>query len=209
MGYQPKGAGVGYRDQWLRHAGGVSHHSEVVLHAFDREVPTGPISLLDVGVENGGSLEVWRDILPEGSEVMGLDSDPRCADLGLPVAVGDVLDQGSVAAALRGKWFDLIVDSTGTMSSWTWPYLRAGGRLILEDYEKGAMVDLVADVAEGRSSWLPVEEIMRVTVFPHVAVVEKRNPRVIPYIRVMVGNFADVTGEDALRDQGIKRILVD
>lgn len=200
---------MGYRDQWLKHPGGVSHHCEVVLHAFDREMPTGPISLLDVGVENGGSLEVWRDVLPEGSEVLGLDIDPRCADLGLPVVIADVLDQGSVAGALRGRWFDLIVDSTGVMSSWTWPYLRAGGRMIFEDYDKDSLMDLVADVADGRSSWLPVEEIMRVTVFPHVAVVEKRNPRVIPYIRVMVGNFAEVTSEESLREQGIKRILVD
>ena len=200
---------MGYRDQWLKHPGGVSHHCEVVLHAFDREMPTAPVTMLDVGVENGGSLEVWRDVLPEGSEVLGLDIDPRCADLGLPVVIADVLDQGSVAGALRGRWFDLIVDSTGTMSSWTWPYLRAGGRMIFEDYDKESLMDLVADVADGRSSWLPVEEIMRVTVFPHVAVVEKRNPRVIPYIRVMVGNFAEVTSEESLREQGIKRILVD
>lgn len=200
---------MGYRDQWLKHPGGVSHHSEVVLHAFDREMPTGPVSLLDVGVENGGSLEVWRDVLPEGSEVLGLDIDPRCADLGLPVVIADVRDHGSVAGALRGMRFDLIVDSTGTMSPWTWPFLRAGGRLILEDYGTRPLLDLVEDVAENRPSWLPVEEIMRVTVFPHVAVVEKRNPRVIPYIRVLVGNFAEVTSEEDLRDRGIKRILVD
>jgi hypothetical protein len=95
------------------------------------------------------------------------------------------------------------------MSPWTWPYLRAGGRLILEDYEQDPLLDLVADVAADRPSWLPVEEIMRVTVFPHVAVVEKRNPRVIPYIRVMVGNFDDVTPERTLAERGIKRILVD
>lgn len=200
---------MGYRDQWLRHAGAMSRHSEVVLHAFDRETPTGPVSVLEVGVENGGSLEVWQEVLPEGSSVLGLDIDPRCADLGLPVVIGDVRDQGSVAAALRGRWFDLIVDSSGTMSPWTWPYLRSGGRLILEDYDTTTLLDLVADVADDRPSWLPVEEIMRVTVFPHVAVVEKRNPRVIPYIRVMVGNFGDVVDERTLAEQGVKRILVD
>lgn len=187
----------------------MSRHSEVVLHAFDRETPTGPVSVLEVGVENGGSLEVWQEVLPEGSSVLGLDIDPRCADLGLPVVIGDVRDQGSVAAALRGRWFDLIVDSSGTMSPWTWPYLRSGGRLILEDYDTTTLLDLVADVADDRPSWLPVEEIMRVTVFPHVAVVEKRNPRVIPYIRVMVGNFGDVVDERTLAEQGVKRILVD
>ena len=209
MGYEPKGAGVGYRDQWLRHAGLMSHHSEVVLHAFDREMPTGPISVLEVGVENGGSLEVWKEILPDGSDVLGLDIDPRCASIGLPVVTADVRDHGSVAGALRGRWFDLIVDSSGTMSPLTWPYLRSGGRLMFEDYDPDRLLDLVADVADDRPSWLPTEEIMRVTVFPHVAVVEKRNPRVIPYIRVMVGNFGDVIDEDTLAGRGIKRVLVD
>jgi hypothetical protein len=199
---------MGYRNQWLNHAGAVSHHREVVLHAFEKETPTEPVRLLDVGVGNGGSLEVWREVLPEGSSVTGLDIDPRCAELGLPVVVCDVTDQGSVAAALRGEWFDLIIDSTGTMSPWTWPFLRSGGRLILEDYEPDVLMELVRGVALDDSSWLPVEEIMRVSVLPHVAVVEKRTPRVVPYINIMVGNFADVTGEKVLIESGIKRVLV-
>lgn len=200
---------MGYRDRWLEHAGAVSRHYEVVLHAFDRETPTGPIDLLDVGVENGGSLEVWADILPEGSTVLGLDSDPRCADLGLEVLTVDVTDRDAVKTSLHGRWFDLIVDSTGTMSPWTWAFLRPGGRLILEGYEPGSVQDLVQGVAEDSSSWLPIEEVMRVTVFPHIGIVEKRNPRVLPYIEIMVGNFADVTGERDLIDSGVKRVLLE
>jgi hypothetical protein len=40
-------------------------------------------------------------------------------------------------------------------------------------------------------------------------VIEKRYPRVIPYIDIAVGNFADVTGEEELMRQGVKRVLVD
>jgi len=58
-------------------------------------------------------------------------------------------------------------------------------------------------------TWLPRDEIMRVTVYPHVLPVEKRNPRVIPYIEIMVGNFAEVVDEATLIDQGVKRVLVD
>jgi hypothetical protein len=66
----------------------------------------------------------------------------------------------------------------------------------------------VADVAADQDSWLPTEEIMRVTVYPRVTVVEKRHPRVVPYVDVMVGNFADVTGEEFLIGQGVKRVIV-
>jgi hypothetical protein len=199
---------MGYRDTWLNHAGAVSWHSEVVLHAFDRELPSNPVNLLDVGVANGGSMEVWSEILPEGSTVTGIDVDPACADLGLPVLIGDVTDEVWLRDALRGQWFDLIIDSTQTMSPVPWVFLRPGGRLILEGYDHDVVTGLVADVAADKDSWLPTEEIMRVTVYPKVCIVEKRHPRVIPYVDVMVGNFADVTGEDSLIREGVKRVIV-
>ena len=200
---------MGYRDRWLNHAGAISRHYEVALHAFEREIPDEPISLLEVGVENGGSLEVWKDVLPEGSTVLGVDVDPRCAELGLDVLTLDILDRDGVKEALRGKWFDVIIDSTATMSPWTWAFLRPGGRLIFEGYDTKSVQDLVQGLAEDESSWLPIEEIMRISVFQHVTVLEKRNPRVIPYIEIMVGNFADVTGEKDLLESGVKRVLVE
>jgi len=87
-------------------------------------------------------------------------------------------------------------------------FLRPGGRLILEGYDIELVSRLVTDVAADQDSWLPTEEIMRVTVYPKVVVIEKRHPRVVPYVDVMVGNFADVTSEDSLIRQGIKRVIV-
>lgn len=199
---------MGYRDSWLNHAGCVSWHSEVVLHAFDREMPAMPANLLDIGVGNGGSMEVWIDVLPVGSIVTGIDVDPACANLGLPVHIGDVTDEAWLRETLNGKWFDVIVDSTSMMSAFPWVFLRPGGRLILEGYDPKLLCRLVADVAADQDSWLPSEEIMRVTVYPHVAVIEKRHPRVVPYVDVMVGNFAEVESEEFLIRQGIKRVIV-
>jgi hypothetical protein len=186
----------------------MSRHFEVVLHAFDREIPSVPLRLLDVGVENGGGVEIWRDILPEGSEVLGVDIDPACGRLGLPVLVGDVRDRSWVQEALRGRWFDVVIDSTGAMSPNLWPYLVKGGRMVFENYEPSVVAGLVEAVAHQREGWLPVEEILKVTVYPHVAVVEKSNPRAVPYLEVVSGNFADVTGEDFLIGQGVKSVIV-
>lgn len=196
-----------FRSRWLSHAGLMSRHYEVVLHAFDREIPAVPLRLLDVGVENGGSLEIWQEILPEGSEVLGIDSDPACGRLGLPVLVGDVRDRAWVREALRGRWFDVVIDSTGTMTSNLWPYLVKGGRMLFENYHPYTLTALSQAVAHGSDSWLPTEEILRVTVYPHVAVVEKSNPRVVPFLEVMSGNFADVVSEEALREQGVRIVV--
>jgi len=199
---------MGYRAAWLNHAGLGSRHSEVTIHAFDRNLPLDPARVLVAGVENGGAMEVWADILPAGSQVVGLDSDPRCATLGLDVRIGDVTDDGFVRGEFRHEWFDLIVDSTGTMTGNLWPFLRAGGRLFLEGYDTGRLMALVEAVADDVPGWLPTEEVMRVDVFPHVAVVEKRNPRVLPYMEILVGNFCDVVSEAELLGRGIRRVVV-
>ena len=199
---------MGYRAAWLNHASLVSRHFEVIFHAFDRELPNRPIKVLDVGVENGGSIEVWQSVLPEGSEIVGLDVRPECANLGLPVVTCDVLDELQVREVLRGRWFDVIVDSTGVMSPWPWVFLRAGGKLILERYDTDVIAGLVRGVANDSDGWLPIEEVMRVSVYPHVVVVEKRNPRVLPYVEAMVGNFAEVVEEAELISAGVRRVII-
>jgi len=195
---------MGYRAEWMKHAGAMSRHVEVALHAIDRETPDGDLRVLVAGVENGGAVEVWQAL---GADVVGLDKDPRCGDLGLPVEVCDVLDEGSVRGALRGRVFDLIVDQTRAGSPWLWPFLRSGGRILFEDLPAGLVDELSSAVAGDVETWLPVEEIMRVSVFPRVTVVEKRNPRVVPYLDVMVGNFADITGERALIESGARWVV--
>ena len=200
---------MGYRDNWLRHAGSVSRHSEVVLHAYDREIPIRPMRMLLIGVENGGSLEVWRDTLPAGSEVIGLDINPACGSLpDLNVVTCDVSDKQALRRALAGQYFDTIIDSTSTMSPYPWPFLRPQGVYVYEGYQTDMMMILIRDLALDGESWLPVEEILRVDMYPDVAVIEKRQPRVTPYLQIMTGNFCDVTDEREFVAAGVKRVVL-
>lgn len=195
---------MGYRSEWLGHAGAVARHVEVALHAIDRETPEGDLRVLIAGAENGGAIEVWQKI---GAEVLGLDKDPACADLGLPVQICDVNDESSVRGALHGRIFDVIIDSTREGSPWMWPFLRSGGRIIFEDLPHVKTLELASCVSLDKETWLPVEEIMRISIFPRVTVVEKRNPRVLPYLDIIAGNFADVTGEQALLAKGARWVV--
>jgi hypothetical protein len=164
--------------------------------------------MLIVGVENGGCVEVWQQCAAEGSTVLGLDIDPRCADLPIPVSCCDITDRAWVDAELVGQMFDVIIDSTNTMSGNLWPYLEAGGFYFYEGYSSTLISALVADLSASLDSWLPIEEVMRVSTYEHVVVIEKRNPKVVPYLEVLVGNFADITTEEELRAQGVKRVIV-
>jgi hypothetical protein len=199
---------VGYRDHYLNHAGCIAVQNEATLHALDRSIPARPLAMLLIGVGNGGVVEIWRKSLPDGSTVTALDSDPAAVELpGLGVIGCDTKDRIAIRHALKGQWFDVVIDATGMMQPYAWPFLRPGGILIYETYNPEMIMMLARDLALGDDSWLPIEEVMRVDVYQSCAVVEKRNPRVVPYLDVMTGNFADVTPESVYYAAGAKRVI--
>lgn len=200
---------MGYRASWLENTGAIADHHESVIHAFDREIPERPMNMLLVGVRNGGSLEVWRSALPEGAQVIGLDNNPDCQALpGVEILECDATVKHAVRAALRGRVFDVVIDSTSTMQPYVWPFLRAGGLYVYEGYRPEMMLMLANDLALDDDSWLPIEEVMRIGVYPGCLVVEKRYPRVIPYMDLMTGNFSDVIPEETLLARGVRRVVV-
>ena len=199
---------MGYRAAWLSNAGAVSRHYEDTLHALDREIPLRPLRLLIAGVDNGGAVEVFRNVLPEGSTVTALDKNPECATLqGIDVLVGDVTDRDWIKGTFKGRMFDAVVDSTRTHSPWLWAFLEPGGVLVLEDYDTASAMTLVQALMNENESWLPMEEVLRINVFPHSLVIEKRHARVLPYLNIMTGNFADVTSEADMFNNSVKRVI--
>jgi hypothetical protein len=199
---------VGYRDHFLNHAGCIAVQNEATIHALDRSIPSRPIALLLIGIGNGGVVEIWRNALPEGSSVIALDSDPVAVELpGLGVIRCDTQNRIEVRDALKGQWFDVVIDATTTMQPYAWPFLRPGGILIYEGYVPEMIMMLARDLALEDDSWLPIEEVMRVDIYQSCAVVEKRNPRVVPYLDVMTGNFADITPESVYYAAGAKRVI--
>lgn len=199
---------MGFRDNWMNHIGAISVHNEATLHAYDREIPPRPLAMLLVGIGNGGDVEVWQASLPQGSSVTAMDSDPACQQIpDVVVEACDVTQPDQVRSCLRGRWFDVVIDRTGTMQPYVWPFLRAGGVYIYEGYNVDMVMMLVRDVATDNASWLPIEEIMRVDVYESCVVLEKRNPKVVPYLEVVTGNFAEVTPESMYYGRGAKRVL--
>ena len=58
------------------------HYLPIYEVVFSRSTALGqPIRLLEIGVQNGGSLQVWSKYLPEGSTIVGIDIDPACVRL--------------------------------------------------------------------------------------------------------------------------------
>ncbi|CAH0194090.1 class I SAM-dependent methyltransferase [Roseomonas sp. CECT 9278] len=134
---------------FLAHDGRVSDKWEQYLAIYDRELArfrdaAGPVRLLEIGVQNGGSLELWSKYLPPGSSVVGMDIDPRCGALtfagDITVLVGDAADPATLDRLLGDRGFDIIIDDGSHVSrdiiatfEACFPRLAPGGLFLIED----------------------------------------------------------------------------
>jgi hypothetical protein len=75
-----------------------------------------PIALLEIGVENGGSLEIWDRYFPGASAIIGCDIDPACEMLRfksdtIHIVTGDASSQNCARQiGLVASDLDIIVD---------------------------------------------------------------------------------------------------
>ncbi|WP_375460201.1 class I SAM-dependent methyltransferase [uncultured Enterovirga sp.] len=163
---------------FFEHVGHQSDKWEQYLGIYEAElgcyVDEGrPIRLLEIGVSNGGSLEIWRKFLPEGSEIVGIDINPECGKLtvseGIEVFVGDASDKATLDALLGDRSFDVIVDDGSHRSDHIistfealFPRLRGGGKYVVEDLhasywedwgggfrKPGAAIEYFKDLVDG------------------------------------------------------------
>lgn len=105
-----------------------------------------PIKLLEIGVQNGGSLETWSDYFSNAVLLTGCDIDPKCGDLQysdtrIKIVVGDA----NIATTYHkitelSPQFDIVIDdgshkSTDIINSFInyFPLLSPGGVFVVED----------------------------------------------------------------------------
>jgi hypothetical protein len=75
-----------------------------------------PVRLLEIGVQAGGSLEVWAEYFEAGQQIIGCDIDRACGQLPyddprIKVVIGDVTDENTIAAIDKHTTqFDVIID---------------------------------------------------------------------------------------------------
>jgi hypothetical protein len=106
-----------------------------------------PVSLVEVGVLHGGSLNMWSHCLGEQARIYGVDIDPECkryAHNNIVVAIGDQQDrQFWQAFKAQAPAVDILIDDGGhrpeqqivTLEEML-PHLRPGGVYICEDIHR-------------------------------------------------------------------------
>ena len=136
-------------DLYRHHQGKVSDKWSLYLQEYDRlfsPYRTGPINFLEIGIQNGGSLEIWSKYFPNATSLIGCDINRQCEGLRyqdprIKVVIGDVnTDTCEDAILASAKAFDLILDdgshtSTDIVRSFVryFRHLKDGGTFVVED----------------------------------------------------------------------------
>lgn len=134
---------------YLQHRGKVSDKWSLYFSEYDRLLAPyreRAINLLEIGIQNGGSLEIWSEFFRNANKLVGCDINPDCARLSyqdpkIAVVVGDAnLDETEQAIVGHTEHFDIVIDdgshtSGDIVKSFLryFPKLNDGGVFIAED----------------------------------------------------------------------------
>ena len=137
------------QELYLDHHGKSSDKWSIYFNEYERAVGDFrnlEVSLLEIGVQNGGSLELWLKYFNQVKKIVGCDINPKCKDLvyedeRVSVIVADAnLDDTETLITNLSKNFNIIIDDGSHTSSDIvktfnryFPYLSDGGIYIVED----------------------------------------------------------------------------
>ncbi|WP_262966380.1 class I SAM-dependent methyltransferase [Methylobacter psychrophilus] len=130
-------------------SGKVSLKWELYLKEYDRmlaEYQDRPVNILEIGVQNGGSLAVWSQYFRNARGIVGVDIDQKCQSLiysddRIKIIIGDCCQQDVLEKITRQTaTFDLVFDDGSHKSAdiikaflLYFPKLTIDGVYIIED----------------------------------------------------------------------------
>jgi hypothetical protein len=133
-----------------------------------------PVCLVEVGVLQGGSLNMWAHCLGEQARIYGVDINPECekrAHDNIVVTIGDQQDREFWRAfKAQAPAVDILIDDGGhrpeqqivTLEEML-PHLRPGGVYICEDIHRtgNAFVDYAAGLIHQLNQFQPTDDAVK------------------------------------------------
>lgn len=139
------------KEVYKKHNGKISYKWESYLDIYDKifaEFKNREINILEIGVQNGGSLEIWAKYFAKAKNVIGCDINDRCSQLNyqdgrIKIVIGDasqISTAEKVKEIVQNKGLDIVIDDGSHKSSDIirtfvnfFPLLNYGGIYIIED----------------------------------------------------------------------------
>ena len=137
------------RQLYTEHDGKVSDKWSLYLDEYEKKLNSyinKKINLLEIGIQNGGSLEIWSKYFREAKKFVGCDINPDCSNLTyqdprINLVIGDA-NSSEILKEIQqhSPKFDIIIDdgshnSSDIIKSFSlyFPLLEEGGIFIVED----------------------------------------------------------------------------
>lgn len=137
------------KDLYKKHQGKKSYKWDFYFEEYDRifsHCKYDRVKLLEIGVQNGGSLEIWSQYFENATAIVGCDIDAKCGYLAfedprISVLVGDINNSETIQALESiSPTFDIVLDDGSHHSSDIirsffefFPRVSAGGLYLIED----------------------------------------------------------------------------
>lgn len=158
------------RELYQEHDGKVSDKWDIYLDEYSRILSPyrdKEINLLEIGIQNGGSLEIWNNFFPNARNLIGCDINEDCGKLEyesphISIVVGNAnTDLVEKQISSISNQFDIVIDDGSHTSEDIvlsfekyFPYIKEGGVFIAEDlhcsYWKsfgGGLYDLTSSIS--------------------------------------------------------------
>jgi hypothetical protein len=157
-----------YLEVYEKHNGFVSHkwihYFFIYDRIFERFLKNNlPITMLEIGVQNGGSLEIWKKYLPQGSIIHGVDINEKCKQLMFSESIffhlGSATDINFMEKTFGDIQFDVIIDDGSHICKdviktfkYLFPKMRNGGCYIVEDMHTSYWIKFGGGICNKKSS---------------------------------------------------------
>jgi len=171
---------------FFAHEGRPAHKWRRYLEVYDRHFAPlraaaaeagRPLRMLEIGVANGGSLDLWRAYFGPEAVLFGVDLDPACAafdGLSAQVRIGSQADPAFLARVVAEMGgLDLVLDDGSHQAAHQsasfralFPLLNEGGLYMVEDLHtsywdgwgggvkrKGTFIELLKELMDEMHGW--------------------------------------------------------
>ncbi len=119
------------------------HYFEIYHRHFSK-FRKKPVTVLEFGVFQGGSLQMWRKYFGRRARIVGVDINPKCKTLeekGVEIYIGDQADRKFLKHLMKKIGpVDVVIEDGGHMMDQqihtfeeVYPHVKEGGVFLIED----------------------------------------------------------------------------
>ncbi|CAI3788166.1 hypothetical protein AHFPHNDE_01839 [Pseudomonas sp. MM227] len=185
------------KDLYSNHKGLVSDKWESYLTKYDdlfSSYSKQRINMLEIGVQNGGSLEIWAKYFSMADSIVGCDINPLCADIAfsngaIRFVPGDINAAETLWAIRKhASTFDIVIDDGSHVSSdivhtfaTLFPLLADNGTYVIEDLHCSYWSRFEGGLTANTSAMAFLKKLVDIVNFEHWGIPGSRQDLLAPF----------------------------